>query len=170
MSKKIIKSLEIVGYYPGVIGKIIETHAIYYSENWGFDVTFETQVGEELSQFIHAFKPYRDGFWIALKDKIFAGAIALDGKAAEPEGVRIRWFIVPQHFHGHGIGTLLLKKAVEYCKNKKEIKNIFLWTFKGLDQARMLYEREGFLLSEQHDVDQWGRVIKEQKFNKSLSI
>ncbi len=118
-----------MGYYPGVIGKIIETHAIYYSENWGFDVTFETQVGEELSQFIHAFKPYRDGFWIALKDKIFAGAIALDGKAAEPEGVRIRWFIVPQHFHGHGIGTLLLKKAVEYCKNKKEIKNMFLWTF-----------------------------------------
>lgn len=170
MPEETIEALKIVGYYPGVIGKIIETHATYYNENWGFDATFETQVGEELSQFISAFKPSRDGFWAALKDNVFAGAIALDGRDVGTEGARIRWFIVPQLFQGLGIGSLLLKKAVAFCADKKEIENIFLWTFEGLDQARLLYEREGFRLSEQHDVDQWGGVIREQKFNKSMSI
>ena len=164
-----MKDIKYLGYYPGVVGKIIESHAVYYYENWGFDVTFETQVGEELSQFIHAFKPSRDVFWVALKNKTFAGAIALDGKEADTEGARIRWFIVPQPFQGLGIGSMLLKKAVEFCMDQKEIKNLFLWTFEGLDQARLLYEREGFRLLEQHDVDQWGGAIREQKLNKCVS-
>ena len=40
------------GYYPGVVGKITEIHAVYYNEHWGFDVSFETQVARELSEFI----------------------------------------------------------------------------------------------------------------------
>ena len=47
--------VEFRGYYPGVVRKIIESHAVYYFENWGFDVTFETQVGRELSEFVFKF-------------------------------------------------------------------------------------------------------------------
>ena len=42
----------LLGYYPGVVGRIIELHAVYYYENWGFDISFETQVGRELSEFM----------------------------------------------------------------------------------------------------------------------
>ena len=57
--------IKVHGYYPGVVGKITEIHAVYYNEHWGFDVSFETQVGRELSEFISNFDEDRDGFWSA---------------------------------------------------------------------------------------------------------
>jgi GNAT superfamily N-acetyltransferase len=151
------------GYYPGVVGKITEIHAVYYHEHWGFDVSFETQVGRELSEFISNFNDDRDGLWVATKDGIFAGSVAIDGQQARIDGARLRWFIVAPEFQNSGIGKKLISQAVEFCRKKKYPK-VFLWTFEGLDAARRLYEQKQFKLSEVHDVDQWGQQIKEQKF------
>jgi len=151
------------GHYPGAIGKIIELHATYYYKNWGFDVSFETQVGRELSEFIGDFKEERDGFWIAEVDEQFAGSVAIDGRGGNVDGVRLRWFIVSPEYQGKGIGRTLLRTAVTFCKSV-DCTNVYLWTFKGLDAARALYEEEGFRLHEEHDVKQWGNTITEQKF------
>jgi GNAT superfamily N-acetyltransferase len=157
--------IDLMGYFPGVIGKITELHAVYYHDNWGFDISFETQVGRELSEFLSRFDPTADGFWAALVDGDFAGAIAIDG--SQPEGARLRWFIIRPDFQGTGIGTALMRKAVDFCKAAGHRK-MFLWTFKGLDAARTLYERAGFILTEEHEVAQWGQTIKEQKFELAL--
>jgi GNAT superfamily N-acetyltransferase len=151
------------GYCPGVIGKITELHATYYNKNWGFDVSFETQVGRELSEFISGFEEGRDGFWIAEVDGQFAGSIAIDSRDGNVDGVRLRWFIVSPEYQGKGIGRTLLRTAVTFCKNSGYT-DVYLWTFKGLDAARALYEEEGFHLCEEHDVEQWGDTITEQKF------
>ncbi len=151
------------GYYPGAIGKITELHAVYYSEHWGFDVTFETQVGRELSEFLSNFDPQRDGFWVALADGRFAGSVAIDGHNGKTEGARLRWFIVEPDLQGSGIGRSLLTKAVIFCRNAS-YPRVYLWTFEGLGPARRLYEREGFRLAEEHPVEQWGARIIEQKF------
>jgi GNAT superfamily N-acetyltransferase len=155
------------GYYPGVVGKITEIHAVFYNQYWGFDVSFETQVGSELSEFIRNFEENRDGFWVATKEGLFVGSIAIDGQKVLTDGARLRWLIVAPEFQNAGIGKKLISKAVEFCRLKKYPK-IFLWTFEGLDAARRLYEQEKFRLSEEHDVDQWGRHIKEQKFELIL--
>ena len=159
--------IKIHGYYPGVVGKITEIHAVYYNENWGFDVSFETQVGRELSEFIANFDDTRDGLWVATKDGRFSGAIAIDGQLAETEGARLRWFIVAPEFQNAGLGNKLISQAVEFCR-KKRYPKVFLWTFEGLDAARRLYQRQNFRLSEAHQVNQWGRHIKEQKFELIL--
>jgi len=155
------------GYYPGVVGKITEMHAVYYHEHWGFDVSFETQVGRELSVFVSEYDKDRDGLWVATTDRRFAGSIAIDGRHAQTEGARLRWFIVAPDFHNAGIGQELISRAIEFCK-KKKYPRIFLWTFEGLDLARRLYERENFRLIESHDARQWGQHIKEQKFELIL--
>jgi GNAT superfamily N-acetyltransferase len=151
------------GYYPGAIGKITELHATYYYKNWGFDVSFETQVGRELSEFISGFEEGRDGFWIAEVDGQFAGSIAIDGRGGNVDGVRLRWFIVSPEYQGNGVGRTLLRTAVTLCKNV-DYTYVYLWTFNGLDAARALYEEEGFRLREEHHVNQWGNTITEQKF------
>jgi GNAT superfamily N-acetyltransferase len=151
------------GYYPGVAGKITEVHAVYYHENWGFDISFETQVGRELSDFLVEFDETRDGLWTAKRNNMFAGAVAIDGREAQSEGARLRWFIVVPVFHGLGIGKELISRAVDFCQ-QKDYPKIFLWTFEGLDSARYLYEAHHFQLCEEHGVDQWGQHIKEQKF------
>lgn len=161
------EDIRLTGYYPGVIGKVTELHAVYYYENWGFDVSFETQVGRELSEFIRNAREKRDGFWAAIVNGNFAGSAAIDGALAASEGARLRWFIVNPGFHGRGLGSLLLNRAVGFCREAGHRK-IFLWTFKGLNRARLLYERAGFRLAEEHAVDQWGGEIVEQKFELPL--
>ncbi len=122
--------VEFRGYYPGVVGKIIESHAVYYFENWGFDVTFETQVGRELSEFVSKFDKNRDGLWVANKKREFAGALAIDGRHAFIEGVRLRWFIVEPIFQKVGIGKELMRKAVEFCKqNRSLFQTVILFCF-----------------------------------------
>jgi GNAT superfamily N-acetyltransferase len=149
------------------MGKITELHATYYHDNWGFDVSFETQVGRELSEFISEYHRDRDGLWVATVDGGFAGSIAIDGRQAAKQGARLRWLIVDPQFQGHGIGRLLLKEAIEFSIDAG-YKKIYLWTFRGLDAARFLYEREGFKLHEEHDVNQWGRKLTEQMFEMHL--
>ena len=162
-----MQDIEIRGYYPGVVGKITEIHAVYYHENWGFDVSFETQVGRELSAFVSRFEEERDGLWVAAKKGDFAGAIAIDGQEAFTEGARLRWFIVVPEFQKCGVGKALIMHAVEFCK-RKGFPKVYLWTFEGLTKARRLYEAADFRLCEEHQVAQWGQTIKEQKFELKL--
>lgn len=156
------------GYYPGVAGKITEVHALYYHKHWGFDISFETQVGRELSEFLIEFDKSRDGLWVARRNGMFAGAAAIDGRNAQSEGARLRWFIVVPVFQGHGIGKKLISQAVAFCK-ENNYPRVYLWTFEGLDTARYLYEEHHFKLCEQHDIDQWGQHLNEQKFELVLT-
>jgi GNAT superfamily N-acetyltransferase len=147
--------VQLTGYYPGVAGKVTELHAVYYHENWGFDITFETQVGRELCEF---FSELQDGH---------AGAVAIDGR--DRDAARLRWFIVDPKFHNRGIGASLLKKAVQFC-NEAGHHKVVLFTFEGLDEARRLYEKQGFVLTEESSIDKWGQTIKEQKFELHLEL
>ena len=155
--------LQWTGYYPGVIGKVTELHAVYYHKYWNFDVSFEAQVGRELSAFFINFRKTRDGFWSVHADGTFAGAVAVDGQLTDTLGARLRWFIVEPQRRGLGIGKQLLEKAVAFSRKAGHFK-LFLWTFQGLDPARKLYESAGFKLAEEHAVNQWGTKINEQKF------
>ena len=156
------------GYWPGVIGKITELHGSYYAENWNFDITFETQVGRELSEFLRDFRVGRDFFRTARAANRFAGSIAIDGKEAGSKGARLRWFIVAPEFQRIGIGRRLILEAIDFCR-KAGYGRIYLWTFKGLDKARSLYEAEGFQLAEENDIRQWGNSITEQMFSLDLN-
>jgi GNAT superfamily N-acetyltransferase len=155
------------GYFAGAVGQITEAHAVYYHTHWGFDVSFEAQVARELSEFAAGFDSGRDGLWVARQEERFAGSIAIDGRQAESDGARLRWYIVPLNFMGTGIGRQLIRQAVGFCQDRGYPK-IYLWTFEGLNAARRVYEKFGFHLCEEHDVAQWGQQIREQKFELGL--
>lgn len=159
--------MRLAGYYPGSIGRVVETHGVYYNEHWSFDISFESQVAGELGEFMRRFDPAKDGFWTVRDADRFVGAIAIDGKNENDDGVRLRWFIVSTEYQGIGIGKRLLDAALEFCE-KVGHKKIFLWTFRGLDPARKLYETAGFILDEEHEVSQWGSRIVEQKFTLTM--
>ncbi|PKN22614.1 MAG: GNAT family N-acetyltransferase [Deltaproteobacteria bacterium HGW-Deltaproteobacteria-21] len=151
------------GYFPGVVGKVIELHATYYHAHWGFDVSFETQEGRELCDFISRFREGVDFFRAALVERTFAGAIAIDAGPHPEEGVRLRWFIVDPRFHGKGIGRRLLEEAMSFCTTAGYVR-VYLWTFQGLEAAHHLYQCAGFRLAEEREVAQWGQSIREQMF------
>jgi len=155
------------GYVPGVIGRITELHAIYYKKHWGFDLFFESKVATELSDFLTRFDPVHDGFWLATIGEEIVGGIAIDGNEAQTGGARLRWFIVAPEYQGRGVGQRLLKEAIAFCR-RAGICRAYLHSFAGLDAARHVYEKFGFVLREEKQDRTWGKITTEQTFELLL--
>lgn len=156
------------GYIPGSIGRVIELHGTYYHTHWEFGPFFESKVAAEMAEFIRRYDKNQDGFWtVSLKGHI-EGSIIIDGIHAKDEGAHLRWFIVSDSLRGKGAGNLLIQTAIDFCRNK-QYGRVYLWTFEGLHAARHLYEKCGFQLVEQQEGQQWGKVVKEQKFELAIN-
>ncbi len=157
----------LAGYIPGAIGRVAELHGTYYSRNWDFGLFFEAKVAVELSEFLSRFDKTRDGFWIAEDNGKIAGSVSIDGIEGKTKGARLRWFIVDPEMHGYGIGRMLMREAVLFCKIAHHSK-IYLTTFAGLDPAKYLYESLGFVLREEWEDAHWGKTVMAQQFELNL--
>lgn len=153
------------GYVPGAIGRISALHSTYYHANWGFGLYFEAKVATELSEFLQRYDRRRDGIWLATVDGRVEGSVIIDGVHAKDQGAHLRWFIVSDELRGRGIGRRLINQAMDFCK-KHGYRQIYLWTFEGLEAARHLYEDYGFRLLRQQPGVQWGCRVNEQYFVK----
>ncbi len=151
------------GYAPGCIGRITELHARHYAQASGFGVDFEAKVARELAGFCLAYRPGRDGLWLARQDERIEGSIVIDGAHADTDGAHLRWFIVDDAVRGQGTGRALLRAALAFA-DACGYRRVFLWTFEGLHAARHLYETHGFALEQQSAGHRWGRVVEEQRF------
>lgn len=155
------------GYTPGTIGRIVEMHARYYSQHWGFGTFFEAKVATEVAAFMDRFDGERDGIWTVLDGKRIMGSIVIDGtKADTSEGAHLRWFIIDPQLQRQGWGKHLLRKALSFC-DQKGYRKIYLWTFEGLASARHLYETAGFQLVFHQVGEQWGIKVTEQLLERS---
>lgn len=155
------------GYVPGAIGRVAELHGAYYHAHWGFGLFFEAKVAVELSDFLRRYDENRDGFWTVLAGARIEGSITIDGIHGGREGAHLRWFILSDALRGKGAGNQLIDTAVSFCRSRGYPK-IYLWTFKGLDVARHLYEKAGFRLVETQKGTQWGKTVDEQRFECDL--
>jgi GNAT superfamily N-acetyltransferase len=148
---------------PEARARIIELHASYYAEHWGFGEYFENKVASGVAEFLARYDDARDGLWLATSDGRVEGAIAIDGIHADAEGAHLGWFIVSESTQGRGVGGTLLRAAMDFCRERSYAR-VYLWTFAGLDAARHLYQREGFVLVEEHRGTRWGTEVHEQKW------
>ena len=151
------------GYQPGIVGRVTQLHAQYYAAHWGFDQFFETKVATELSNFISHYDATRDCIWSAWVNGNIEGSITIDGSSEQEHSAHLRWFILSEQLRGVGAGNVLLRQAVQFCEREK-FQSIYLWTFKGLDSARHLYEKYGFQLTQEQPGSQWGSNVIEQRF------
>ena len=168
MTQSTLPDLVWSGYYPGAIGQVTALHALYYARHWGFDLSFESQVARELSEFLCAFDPAKDLFLAARQGQDLAGALALDGHSTPEQGARLRWFIVHETWQGRGLGRELVRRLLDFARAAGH-RRLHLWTFAGLDAARCLYDACGFCLTQEHPVDQWGGRIVEQRLDLDLT-
>ena len=151
------------GYHPGAIGQAVAMHARYYARAVGFGRYFEQKVAGELAEFAGRLDRPANGLWLALQGDAIVGTVVIDGEDLGPGTAHLRWFIVEDGRRGAGIGRALLTAAVAFC-DRQGFAEIHLWTFKGLDAARRLYEAHGFALAAEAVGRQWGTEVVEQKF------
>jgi len=155
--------IEIVGgYQTGLIARITEMHALYYSRETGFGQRFESVVAGGLAEFCNRLESPRNAIWAAIHDGRVVGSIAIDGEDFGGDVAHLRWFIVDGP-RGNGTGRKLLLAALGFVDGQ-DFTETHLWTFSGLSAARHLYETCGFTLTEERPGHQWGNEVLEQRF------
>ncbi|CAI0803456.1 Acetyltransferase (GNAT) family [Serratia entomophila] len=157
-------AIEIVsGYRPGFVARTLEMHMQYYARTVGFGAFFEAKVGAMLADLAARLSHPQNETWLALGGGRILGSISIDGEGLGDNRAHLRAFIVDDVLRGSGIGRQLLAKAVNFC-DEKPFRETHLWTFKGLDSARHLYESAGFVLNQEQPGTQWGKPMTEQLF------
>ena len=151
------------GYVPGSIGRIVQLHADFYSRHSGFGLPFEAKVTAELSEFMCRYDDAMDLLASAIVDGSIEASIAIDGANASKKEAHLRWFITSDALKGQGIGSALLKMAVDHA-DARGFSKTYLWTFEGLDSARHLYSKFGFRLVHEARGAQWGKEVNEQMY------
>lgn len=80
---------------------------------------------------------------------------------------QLRYFFLEPELRGLGVGTALLNKALEFCRQKK-YPHVFLWTVSAQESARILYKKAGFELTETSENEDWGIPVVEERWDLAL--
>ena len=151
------------GYKPGLIGQVVLLHAAYYAREYGFGQHFESKVAAGLAEFASRLVSPRNAIWSVELDSQIAGSIAIDGEDIGQGVAHLRWFILSDQLRATGVGQSLLATALHFC-DQSGFDSTQLWTFKGLNAARHLYEKNGFVLTKEAPDCTWGPMMTEQLF------
>ena len=126
---------------PGDLGQVISLHGLLYAREFGFDCTFEASVAVVISDFYLVFNPDQERLWLLETGSQITGSIGIVRRSYSE--AQLRWFLVHPVHRGQGIGGLLLKEAINFCKDDK-YRTISLSTFSELTKASKLYQNAGF--------------------------
>jgi DNA-binding MarR family transcriptional regulator/N-acetylglutamate synthase-like GNAT family acetyltransferase len=151
------------GFDPQLAGRIVEMLGPYMDRHMGFGVAFENRISADIAEFLSRIGSPQNETWRAELGGKIVGGISIDGQDLGAGLAHLRWFIVGDEARGRGAGRTLLAQALDYC-DRRGFQETHLWTVKGLDAARGLYENNGFILADEYTGDQWGAEVLEQKF------
>ncbi|KAH7369747.1 GCN5-like N-acetyltransferase [Rhexocercosporidium sp. MPI-PUGE-AT-0058] len=180
------------GYRLGLLARCLTMHMTTYTP-FGFGVAFEsmlsTGLGELLSRLdglnSEAFTAldsstheilgtvFMDGVDLSRKTNTntntnteagneYLSPLPTDGNTVKK--VHLRGFVVDESIRGAGVGKRMLDAALKWAE-ERAFEEVHLWTFKGLDAARRLYEGRGFVLRDQEARKMWeGKELLVQHF------
>jgi GNAT superfamily N-acetyltransferase len=150
---------------PGDLGRVTTLHAELYAKEYGFDVRFEGYVAETIGVFGRSRTEGRDRLWLAERDGVLLGSIAIVGRE---EGVaQLRWFLVAPDARGQGLGRLLLAEALGFCR-EAGYRSVYLWTISQLTTAARMYVAAGFRKTESLPPADWGAPVVEERYDLAL--
>ena len=153
----------IEGYTPALLGRVTEMHARFYARHHGFGPVFERKVAAEMAGFLGRIDRPCNAVWSVHMGNELVGSVSIDGDDLEEGQAHLRWFIVDERAQGCGAGQMLISAAMAFV-DRQGFDETHLWTFKGLNAARRLYERAGFTLVEERPGARWGTEVLEQRF------
>ena len=148
----------------GDVGRLVEMHGLLYSQEYGFDHTFEAYVAKPLSEFVLR-QSTSERIWLVDSDGMLMGSLAIV-KHNETEA-QLRWYLLHPTLRGKGLGMRLMEESIKFCR-EQGYKKVFLWTVSSLQAAARVYKKAGFQLVEENTHEIWGCLLTEQRYDLQL--
>jgi len=166
-SERRAKTAEVVLREPrsGDYGWAIERHGVIYDAEFGWGLRFEGLVAELFGKFAICHDPTRERCWIAELGGERVGCVFVVERA--PDVAQLRCLLVEAKARGGGVGRALVDACVTFARSAG-YRRMMLWTNKGLDSAKRIYESVGFKLVEEQPHEDFGVPLVGQNWELVL--
>lgn len=150
----------------GDLGWITHRQAVLYTEEYGWDWTYEGLVAQILGNFAANFDATREDAWIAELNDQVAGSVFLM-KTDDPQIAKLRLLYVDPAARGLGVGSRLVHACIERAR-ELGYRKLTLWTNDILVSARKIYQAAGFTLQEENRHHSFGKDLVGQTWTLDL--
>ena len=148
----------------GDLGFIIKAQADLYKKEYAYGLEFESYLVSGLAEFCEEYDPSRSRIWVCEHEKQPIGSLLLLDRG---ESAQLRYFFIDEVYRGLGLGKKLMDLYTRFLK-QIGYRSSYLWTTNEQKAAATLYQRFGFVLTEEFPSTQFGRPLKEQRYDLVL--
>jgi GNAT superfamily N-acetyltransferase len=149
----------------GDLGWIVQRHGEIYTDEFGWDRTFEALVARIVADFAEAEQPGQDA-WIAEVDGVRAGCVLCCRR--DDRTAQLRILLVEPWARGLGIGRTLVQACIDFAR-RTGYDSIVLWTNDVLVAARRIYRAAGFELVDAAPHHSFGHDLVGQTWRLDLA-
>jgi DNA-binding MarR family transcriptional regulator/N-acetylglutamate synthase-like GNAT family acetyltransferase len=151
---------------PGDVGWIIHRQAVLYTQEYGWDWTYEGLASRILGVFVAEFDPACEDGWVAERGGAIVGSIFLM-KSDDPAVAKLRLLYVEPKARGAGVGHRLVATCIARAR-ELGYRQLTLWTNDILVAARRIYQAAGFRLVSEARHHSFGHDLVGQTWTLDL--
>jgi DNA-binding MarR family transcriptional regulator/GNAT superfamily N-acetyltransferase len=149
----------------GDIGWITHRQGILYSQEFGWDATYEAMVADILAGFVKNFDSKMERGWVAERAGGIIGSVFLVRASADL--AKLRLLYVEPTARGLGVGKRLVQECIDFAR-LNGYKTLTLWTNDVLASARRIYQAAGFQLTKEERHHSFGKDLVGQTWDLAL--